>query len=131
MIIKRKPKTEEDRAKALIKEREKRRKKMIRTKYGQAPLKHAKKGVYSCIYAVVVFLLLLLMMIYSYTSKGEVGLLMGFAGLGTLALSVMGLSLGIRGRKERDKNYITCKVGIAVHAVFLAGLTALFIRGLF
>ena len=75
MIIKRKPKTEEDRAKALIKEREKRRKKMIRTKYGQAPLKHAKKGVYSCIYAVVVFLLLLLMMIHSYISKGEVGLL--------------------------------------------------------
>ena len=131
MIIKRKPTTEEDRAKALIKEREKRRKKMIRTKYGQAPLKHAKKGVYSCIYAVVVFLLLLLMMIHSYISKGEVGLLMGFAGLGTLALSVMGLSLGIRGRKERDKNYITCKVGIAVHSVVLAGLAALFIRGLF
>ena len=78
-----------------------------------------------------VFLLLLLMMIHSYISKGEVGLLMGFAGLGTLALSVMGLSLGIRGRKERDKNYITCKVGIAVHSVFLAGMAALFIRGLF
>ena len=44
MIIRRKAKnTEEARAKALAKEREKRRKTMIRTKFGQTPLKHAKK----------------------------------------------------------------------------------------
>ena len=39
--------------------------------------------------------------------------------------------LGVRGFRERDKNYITCKVGIGANAAFLLGLTAIFIRGLF
>ena len=56
--------------------------------------------------------------------------LIGLVGLGTVALSAAGLVLGIRGLKERDKNYITCKVGIAMNGVFLAGLAGLFIRGL-
>ena len=49
MIIKRRRRTtEEDRAKELAKAREKRRKKMIRTKYGQAPKRHARQGIKSC-----------------------------------------------------------------------------------
>ena len=63
MFIKRKITTEEDRAKAIAKTREKQRKKMIKTKYGQAPLRHSKKGIYSCFYGVVVFILLVLMLI--------------------------------------------------------------------
>ena len=56
MLLKRKKvKKEDDRAKAAVKTREKQRRKMIRTKYGQAPLRHARKGVYSCIYGAVVF----------------------------------------------------------------------------
>ena len=131
MFIKRKITTEEDRAKAIAKAREKQRKKMIKTKYGQAPLRHSKKGVYSCFYAVVVFILLVLMLIIAFASKGEVNILIGFIGLGALALSFMGLLLGVRGFRERDKNYITCKVGIGANAAFLLGLTAIFIRGLF
>ena len=75
MFIKRKITTEEDRAKAIAKAREKQRKKMIKTKYGQAPLRHSKKGVYSCFYAVVVFILLVLMLIIAFASKGEVNIL--------------------------------------------------------
>ena len=48
MFIRKKVVTEEDRAKAVAKAREKQRKKMIKTKYGQTPLRHARKGVYSC-----------------------------------------------------------------------------------
>ncbi|WP_346662605.1 DUF6142 family protein [uncultured Merdimonas sp.] len=126
----RKPRTEEDRAKAAAKAREKQRKKMIRTKYGQKTLRHARKGVYSCFYGGMVFVLSFLMILISYVAKGEVGILIGLVGAGTLALSVAGLVLGIRGLKERDKNYITCRVGIAMNGVFLAGLAGLFIRGL-
>lgn len=58
MLLRRKKvKKEDDRAKAAVKTREKQRRKMIRTKYGQAPLRHARKGVYSCIYGAVVFAL--------------------------------------------------------------------------
>ena len=103
---------------------------MIRTKYGQEPLRHARKGVYSCIYGAVVFALLFLMILISFVTKGEVGVLIGLVGLGTVALSIAGVTLGVRGLKERDKNYLTCRIGIGVNGLFLLGLAGLFIRGL-
>lgn len=132
MIIKRKQKnTEEDKAKAIQKVREKQRKKMIKTKYGQAPLKHAKKGINSCCYAGTVFLILMVMIAASYVSQGSVGVVAGFAGLACAVLAWLGLMSGIRGFRERDKNYITCKVGVACNGLLLLGLISIFFRGLF
>lgn len=130
MILRKKIKTEEDRAKEAAKARAKQRKKMIRTKYGQTPLRHARKGVYSCIYGIVVLVLVLLMLVISFLAKGEIGVIFGLVGLGTLVLSAMGLYLGIKGLRERNKNYATCKVGIGMNGVFLIGMAAIFIRGL-
>ena len=129
MLIKKKLVTEEDRAKALAKAREKQRRRI--TKYGQAKPRHAKKGIYSCCYAFVVLLLLLLMFQISFREKGDVGMILGFAGLGTMALAGIGVWLGGRGMKEREKNYITCKVGIGINLAVFLGLTAIFIRGFF
>ena len=92
MLIGRKIVTEEDRAKALAKAREKQRKRI--TKYGQAKPRHARKGIYSCGYAFVVLLLLFLMVSISFREKGEVGMLIGFVGLGTMALTGIGIWLG-------------------------------------
>lgn len=128
MLIKKKLVTEEDRAKAIAKAREKQRKRI--TKYGQAKPRHAKKGIYSCCYAFVVFLLLLLMFEISYRKKGDIGMILGFAGLGTMALAGIGVWLGGRGMKEREKNYITCKVGIGINLTAFLGLMAIFIRGI-
>ena len=127
MLIKKKLVTEEDRAKALAKAREKQRRRI--TKYGQAKPRHAKKGIYSCCYAFVVLLLLLLMFQISFREKGDVGMILGFAGLGTMALAGIGVWLGGRGMKEREKNYITCKVGIGINLAVFLGRTAIFIRG--
>ena len=127
MLIKKKLVTEEDRAKALAKAREKQRRRI--TKYGQAKPRHAKKGIYSCCYAFVVLLLLLLVFQISFREKGDVGMILGFAGLGTMALAGIGVWLGGRGMKEREKNYITCKVGIGINLAVFLGLTAIFIRG--
>ena len=128
MLIGRKIVTEEDRAKALAKAREKQRKRI--TKYGQAKPRHAKKGIYSCCYAFVVLLLLYLMVSVSFRGKGEVSILFGFVGLGTIALAAIGIWLGVRGMKEREKNYITCKIGIGVNGIVFLGLAAIFVRGL-
>lgn len=130
MILRKRIRTEEDRAKAAAKARAKQRKKMIRTKYGQTPLRHARKGIYSCIYGIVALVLLILMLIISFLAKGEVGVIFGLIGLGTMILSGIGLYLGIKGLKERNKKYTACKVGISVNAVFLFGMAAIFIRGL-
>ena len=55
---------------------------------------------------------------------------MGFFGLGTCVMAVIGIWLGIKGFREREKIYTTCKVGITVNAVFLVAMVALFVRGL-
>ncbi len=119
------------RAKALAKEREKRRKTLIRTKYGQAPLKHSKKGIQSCIFAGAASFLLLLLLSSSFVTNGEVSLAMGFIGLVALGFSAGSFICGLRSFKERDKNYITSRIGTVWSAVLLIGMLTIFIRGLF
>ena len=131
MIIKRKrDKKEENRARKLAKEREKRRKKMIRTKYGQAPRRHAKKGIKSCIYAFFSMFFLFLLISSAFVENGQVGVLLGLAGFMILGLAVAGTKNAVYGFKERDKNYITCKIGLGCNAAVLLCMFAIFVRGL-
>ncbi len=132
MLIKRKPKnTEEAKAKAMEKAKKQRRKRMIRTRYGQTPLRHSRNGMKSCIYLVLVLLFFIALLVLSYTVQGQVSILMGFAGFFVLYLAWRGVSTGISGFKERDKNYITCKIGTAGCGLLFIGICAMFIRGLF
>ncbi|MDE6957892.1 MAG: hypothetical protein K2O96_07315 [Lachnospiraceae bacterium] len=132
MFIKRKPRnTEKDRIKALAKAKEQRRKRMMRTRYGQAPFRHSRNGMKSCIYLVLVVVSLLIMLVVSYNAQGQVNILMGFAGFFVLYLLYRGVASGISGFKERDKNYITCKIGTAGCALLFAGMCAIYVRGLF
>ena len=66
----------------------------------------------------------------SFREKGEVGMVIGFVGLGTIALTGIGMWLGFRGLKERERNYITCKMGIGINMAVFLGLAVIFIRGL-
>lgn len=124
---KRKDRAEERKKKKREKEKMKRRSR----KYGQAVLKHARRGVKSCIMAVCVLFLLILIFSVSYITKGDVNILIGIAGILSLVVAAVGLSWAIQGFKEREKNYITCKVGAALNGIFLLGLFAIFLRGLF
>ena len=45
-MLGKKLRTEDDRIKAAAKARKKKRKKMIKTKYGQKAVRHSKRGVY-------------------------------------------------------------------------------------
>lgn len=131
MIIKRKTEiSEEAKAKARAKEREKRRKKMMRTKYGQAPRRHARKGIKSCIYAFFSLFFLFLLLAATFVENGQIGILMGIAGFLILALAVAGAYNGVLGFRERDKNYITCKIGLGCNAAVLLCMFAIFVRGL-
>ena len=131
MIIKRnKDSADEIRAKKLAKEREKRRKKMIRTKYGQTVRRHAKKGIKSCIYAFFSMFFLFLLMASAFVENGQVSILLGLAGYMVLALAIAGTVNAVHGFKERDKNYITCKIGLGCNAAVLLCMFAIFVRGL-
>lgn len=109
-------------------QRDKNRKKR---KYGQAKLKHAKRGIISCMISGVVFVLLVSMLAKAYVSGGGASPLIGGIGLITLVFSCCGLYFGIRGFREREKDYLTCKVGTACCGFFILGFIIIFCRGLF
>lgn len=111
--------------------REKERRKRRSHKYGQTEMKHSKRGVLSCTLAFISAFLMVLIFSVSYISRGEVDILIGLAGVMALVIAVVGLLRGIKGFKERNKNYISCKVGIACNAILLLVFIATFIRGLF
>lgn len=122
----------EDRAKAKERrKREKERKKRRSYKYGQAKLRHSKRGLVSSALAFTSGFLMMLIFSVSYISRGEVNIFIGFTGLMVIVMSVIGLEQGIKGFKEREKNYVSCKGGIAGNAVILLIFTATFIRGFF
>ncbi len=130
IIRKRIDSAEEIKAKKRAKEREKRRKKMIRTKYGQTQRRHAKKGVKSCIYAFFAIFFFFLMIASSFVENGQVGILMGLAGFMIFSIAAKGVKMAVQGLKERDKNYITCKIGLGCNAAVLLCVFAIFVRGL-
>lgn len=107
------------------KERKKRNK-----KHGQAQPAHARRGISSCVYAGIIFAALLLMIIISCVTKGNAPAWIGGLALVTFFGAWTGIITGIRGFKEREKNYITCKIGVVCNIVLLVGFAGIFIRGL-
>lgn len=112
------------------KDRLKERKKRGNRKYGQARLKHARKGIISCMTAALVALIVLLLIISAFLKKGQLAAIVGSFGIFAVILAVIGLVNGIKGFREREKNYLTCKVGIGINGAFLAMLIGIFVRGL-
>lgn len=111
--------------------RERERKKRRTLKYGQVQLKHSRRGAMSCMLAFCASFLTMLIFSVAYISRGEVTILVGAAGLIALVLSLIGFVRGIQGFKERNKNYITCKLGTGWNAVLLLILIGTLLRGMF
>ena len=131
MFINRRKKTEEDKEKELAKARAKQRKKLIKTKYGQRQKKHAKKGIQSCLLAAVTAFLLFMMLRDSFLARGDISLIIGLAGFIVPVIAWRGLVYARRGFNEREKNYITCTVGLGCNGAILLFVCIIFVRGLF
>lgn len=112
-------------------ERERERKKRGRRKYGQAKLKHSKKGIFSCILAGAVLILLVALLLIAYFSRGTAAPIVGALGIITAGVAVGGLYIGTKGFKEREKDYLTCKIGVGCNTFFILGFILIFLRGLF
>lgn len=122
------------REKELARERErdkdKERKKRGNRRYGQAKQKHSRKGILSCMTAVIVVAVLSILIVLAYRSKGQSAAIIGSAGIFAMILTVVGIVTGARGFREREKNYRTCKIGIGINSLVLLCLIAVFIRGI-
>lgn len=121
----------QDKAKDRERERGKKRDKKKRgnRKYGQAKLKHSKKGVTSCVVAGAVALVILSSVVITYLYRGKAAGYIGGLGVSALLFAGAGIMQGIRGFKERDKDYRTCKVGIGLNIFFLVSLLVFFLGG--
>lgn len=49
--------------------------------------------------------------------------MVGSFGVFDMILACIGIVTGVKGFKERDKNYLTCKIGIVVNGFILLALT--------
>lgn len=112
------------------KDRIKERRKKGARKYGQSKLKEARKGVWSCGLAVVIFLVIAGMLLLAYLSRGKTAAYIGGLGMSAMIFSWIGFFMALRGFKEPDRNHVTCRIGVVCHMIFIAGLTGIFLRGL-
>ena len=111
--------------------RERDRRARGKRKYGQAKLKHSKKGIASCMIASATLFSIVSSLIVVYVSGGSAGILIGIVGILTMILSGTGIYCAYRGFREREKDYLTCKIGLLCNIFFLLGLIGIFCRGLF
>ena len=112
-------------------QRDRERKKRGKRKYGQAKLKHSKRGIWSCILSAGVLVLLVLLLAIAFASRGTAAPIIGAVGLIAMGLAGGALYLGIKGFREREKDYITCYFGAISSGLFVLGFIIIFCRGLF
>ena len=112
------------------KRREKERKKRGTRKYGQAYYKHSRPGIVSCTCAAAGFLILAGCIAYAYLTRGTAAGIVGGAAVTAIIVLICGLRSAVKGFKEREKNYLTCKIGLPVNALVLLVFLAVFIGGL-
>lgn len=100
------------------------------TKFGQVKIRHAKRGISSCLLAVMGCFILLGLLTSAYQSYGQAPSAIGGLAILTTIFCGFGFMNGIHGFRERDKNYITCKVGILCNGLIIFIFFLLYIRGL-
>lgn len=120
----------EERGREKVRNRQERGRKKHSRKQDKDRLIHSRRGVSSCVYAGLIFATLIAMIVISCVTKGNAPAWIGGLALVTFFGSWTGIITGFRGFKERDKNYITCKVGVVCNMLLLAGFAGIFIRGL-
>lgn len=111
-------------------QREKERKKRGARKYGQANYKHSRKGVVSCISSIGGLVILAGCIFYAFLARGNANGIIGGLAVLSLVLSLNGIRLAIGGFHERERNYLTCKIGLPAGFVSVIFFLAIFIGGL-
>ena len=76
----------------------KQKRKMMRTRFGQSPRRHSRKGMKSCILAALSFLLLVFMIWISFYLKGNVNYITCKVGIAVCSALFLGMcAIFIRG----------------------------------
>jgi hypothetical protein len=112
-------------------EKEVRRYQKKRNRYGEEEvIRQAKNGVRSFLLAAAATALLGMLVMISYRKEGNAAAIIGAMGICDWVLSGAGIFVGIIGLRERDRKYLTCRLGIGWNAVLFVGLAIIFFRGI-
>ncbi len=112
-------------------EKERERRKKGHGRFGKVKLKHSTMGICSCRYAAESFGLLFLCVLISFLCAGRAGAIIGAFGIVAMLFAGRGIYAAIKGRKERDKNYITCHIGGTCNGLLILGMVIIFVGGFF
>ena len=99
-------------------------------KYGQVKLRAAKRGIYSCLFAIGGIICQILLLAVAYYTYGEAPMIIGSVAFIMMIIGVMGIVYGVQGFREREKSYKACKVGIVLNGMLILIFILLFVRGL-
>lgn len=102
----------------------------VNTKFGQVRVRHARRGVSSCLLAVMAFFILCGLITSAYQSYGDAPTAVGGLAILTTIFCTFGFMNAINGFRERDKNYITCKLGILFNGTIIFIFFLLYMRGI-
>lgn len=111
-------------------QRERERKKRGTRKYGQASYRHSRSGIISCLCGGAALAVLAGCILYAYITRGAAAGIVGGFVIFAPILSVFGIRAAIRGFAERERNYITCKIGLPADILTMLLFLAIFIGGL-
>ena len=111
-------------------QKQKERKKRGTRKYGQAKYKHSHMGIVSCSCAGAALVLLAGCILYAYLARGAAAGIVGGIAIVSLILSIQGIRAAAKGFRERERNYLTCKIGLPGSALVLLLFLVIFIGGL-
>lgn len=102
-----------------------------RNRYGEEKvIRHAKHGARSTLIAIAAIVLLSLLVAVSYVQEGKAATMIGVLGICAWILSGVGIFFGMIGLRERERKYLTCRIGIVCNAALFVGLAIIFFRGI-
>lgn len=85
--------------------------------------RHSQKAIMSTVFGVLCTVSLLIVVCLSYFSNGEIPAGYGFTGLFAMALSLIGLLLGVLAVREPDRFKLFAWLGILFNSVSLGAVS--------
>lgn len=98
--------------------------------YGYVKRRPAKKGIISLLFFCLAVLIIVLLLMASYTSKGTSGAVIGAYGLIAQLLSAFGIWFAKESYHEPNRAYGVSHAGVILNTLLVTILAAVFIAGM-
>lgn len=100
------------------------------TEYGLPKLRHSSMGKQSCKLAAASLILIAAAVAIAYVMRGQTTGFVGGMGILAIVAAILGFRAAMKGFRERERNYLTCRIGIGANGLLLLGLLGVFLGGL-